>query len=164
MDLKPDWVVGFVDGEGCFYVGISRNRTMKTGYQVLPEFRIVQHKRDIQILYALKKFFGCGVVRKNHDDRYELRIRKRSCLKNVVEFFEKHPLKTKKNVDFKKFRKILLLMDRGEHLTADGLIKILEIAMDMNTKNHERLRQTLSEIRKRELDEDTVHPQTERLG
>ena len=163
MDLNPFWVVGFVDGEGCFYVGVSRNRIMKTGYQVLPEFRIVQHERDIQVLYALKKFFGCGVVRKNHDDRYELRIRKRDCLKRVVEFFEKHPLKTKKNVDFKKFRRILLLMDRGEHLTKEGLVKILEIAIEMNTGNHERLLETLREIR-RGLDEDTVHPQTERLG
>ena len=22
--LSPDWVVGFVDGEGCFYVGVNR--------------------------------------------------------------------------------------------------------------------------------------------
>ena len=164
--MNPFWVVGFVDGEGCFYVGINRNRTMKTGYQVLPEFRIVQHKRDVQILYALKKFFGCGVVRKNHDDRYELRIRKLSCLKNVVKFLEKHPLKTKKNVDFKKFRRIILMMERGEHLTYEGLLDILETAMEMNTGNHERLRETYREIKEklRGLDEDTVHPQTERLG
>ena len=147
MELNPHWVVGFVDGEGCFYVGVKRNRTTKTGYQVLPEFRIVQHKRDIQVLYALKKFFGCGVVRKNHDDRYELRIRKIECLKKVVEFFEKHPLKTKKNVDFKKFRKILLMMERKEHLTKEGLIKILEIALKMNTGNHNRLLETLREIK-----------------
>ena len=163
MKLDPFWVVGFVDGEGCFYVGINRNRTMKTGYQVLPEFRIVQHERDVQVLYALKKFFGCGVVRRNHDDRYELRIRKFDCLKRVVEFFEKYPLKTKKNIDFKKFRRILLLMERGEHLTKEGLIKILEIAIEMNSGNHQRLEETLREI-KRGLDEDTVHPQTERLG
>ncbi len=162
MDLKPDWVVGFVDGEGCFYVGVNRNRTMKTGYQVLPEFRIVQHERDIQVLYALKKFFGCGVVRRNHEDRYELRIRKISCLKRVVEFFEKHPLKTKKNVDFKKFRRIILMMERGEHLTREGLIEILKIAMEMNTGDHERLRRTLEEIQG--LDEDTVHPHSERMG
>ena len=163
MKLDPFWVVGFVDGEGCFYVGINRNRTMKTGYQVFPEFRIVQHERDVQVLYALKKFFGCGVVRRNHDDRYELRIRKLDCLKRVVEFFEKYPLKTKKNIDFKKFRRILLLMERGEHLTKEGLIKILEIAIEMNTGDHQRLKETLRDI-KRGLDEDTVHPQTERLG
>jgi LAGLIDADG endonuclease. len=58
MDLSPDWVVGFTDGEGCFFVGINPNPQTVTGYQVLPEFTIVQHKRDIQVLYALKRFFG----------------------------------------------------------------------------------------------------------
>ena len=72
MTLSPDWVVGFVDGEGCFYIGINEHPEMSAGYQVLPEFRVVQHERDIQVLYGLKEFFKSGVVRKNHDDRYEL--------------------------------------------------------------------------------------------
>ena len=38
---------------------------MLQGYQVLPEFRIVQHKRDIKLLYGIKKFFGCGIVTYN---------------------------------------------------------------------------------------------------
>jgi len=62
MKLEPNWVTGFTDGEGTFYVGINKNTTMAIGYQVLPEFRIVQHKKDIKVLYALKKFFwsrGC---------------------------------------------------------------------------------------------------------
>ncbi len=33
--LSPEWVVGFVDGEGCFYVGVNRQPTMKIGWQVL---------------------------------------------------------------------------------------------------------------------------------
>ena len=33
--LSPEWVVGFVDGEGCFFVGINRQPTMKVGWQVL---------------------------------------------------------------------------------------------------------------------------------
>ncbi len=36
--INPDWLVGFVDGEGCFYVGWNPNSTMKLGVQVLPEF------------------------------------------------------------------------------------------------------------------------------
>ena len=132
MDLNPDWVVGFVDGEGCFYVGVNPHPEMSTGYQVLPEFRIVQHERDIQVLYALKRFFRCGVVRRNHGDRYELRIRKLSCLQDVVAFFEKHPLKTKKQVDFAKFAKIIRRMAEGRHLSREGLIAIIEIAMTMN--------------------------------
>ena len=43
--LDPMWIVGFVDGEGCFYVGINQhNRTLK--WQLLPEFRVVQHERN----------------------------------------------------------------------------------------------------------------------
>ncbi len=132
MDLSPDWVVGFVDGEGCFYVGINPHPEMSVGYQVLPEFRIVQHERDIQVLYALKRFFRCGVVRRNRENRYELRIRKLACLLRVVDFFERHPLKTKKNVDFQKFARIVRWMAEGKHLEREGLIQIIELAMTMN--------------------------------
>ena len=69
MDLNAQWIVGFVDGEGCFHIGINKNQKMTLGVQVLPEFTVVQHQRDEQILYALKDFFGCGVVRKNHATR-----------------------------------------------------------------------------------------------
>lgn len=140
MKLSADWVVGFVDGEGCFYVGIYKHPEMTAKYQVLPEFRVVQHKRDIQILYAMKRFFKCGVVRQNHDDRYELRIRKMECLIKVVDFFQKHPLKTKKNVDFRKFAKIVRKMAQQKHLTNEGLKEIVKIAMEMNTGNHKHLK------------------------
>jgi len=146
MELTSDWVVGFTDGEGCFYVGIYEHPEMSAKYQVLPEFRIVQHKRDVQVLFALKKFFRCGVVRKNREDRMELRIRKISCLSSLVEFFERHPLKTKKNVDFKRFAKIVRKMENQEHLTRDGLEKIVRIAAKMNTGEHSRLNEILEKI------------------
>jgi hypothetical protein len=134
MKLEAQWVVGFVDGEGCFYVGINPHPEMSTGYQVLPEFTVVQHERDVQILYALKQFFGCGVVRRNHGDRMAYRVRKIEHLRErIIPFFEKHPLKTKKRLDFLKFRRILLLMERGEHLTSEGIEKIRAIAQTMNT-------------------------------
>lgn len=134
MKLEAQWVVGFVDGEGCFCVGISPHPEMSTGYQVLPEFTVVQHERDVQILYALKQFFGCGVVRRNHGDRMAYRVRKIEHLRErIIPFFEKHPLKTKKHLDFLKFRRVLLLMERNEHLTAEGIEKIRAIAATMNT-------------------------------
>ena len=148
MDLTPEWVVGFVDGEGCFFIDINPHAEMSTGYQVLPEFRIVQHQRDIQVLYALKRFFRCGTVRRNHGDRYELRIRKLSCLQRVVEFFEKHPLKTRKQVEFKKFARVIRLMSEGRHLTREGLIEIIEIALTMNCADRAKTRAILQEVRK----------------
>ena len=134
MDLEAQWIVGFVDGEGCFYVGVNPNKEMTTGHQVLPEFTVVQHKRDIQVLHALKKFFGCGVVRTNHGDRMAFRVRSLKHLEElIIPFFEKHDLKTKKRQDFISFRKILIMMNRGEHLTLEGIEEIKLIASKMNT-------------------------------
>ncbi len=149
MDLSPDWVVGFVDGEGCFYVGINPQPEMALGYQVLPEFRVVQHERDVQVLYALKRFFHCGTVRRNRENRYELRIRKFSCLQEVVAFFERHPLKTKKNVDFKKFARVIRLMAEGQHLTLEGLRQIIEITLSMNRANKVKAQEILAELEQR---------------
>ena len=132
--LEAQWVVGFVDGEGCFFVGINRHPEMSSGFQVLPEFTVVQHERDIQLLYALKGFFGCGVVRRNHAERMVYRVRGLDHLnEKIVPFFEQHPLKSKKRIDFIKFRKILQLMKNGEHRATEGIGKIREIAAAMNT-------------------------------
>jgi hypothetical protein len=45
MKLDAQWIAGFVDGEGCFHIGINQNKDMLLGYQVLPEFVVTQHKR-----------------------------------------------------------------------------------------------------------------------
>lgn len=133
MNLDAKWITGFVDGEGCFHIGISKHSEMKAGFQVLPEFTVVQHKRDIQILYALKQFFKTGVVRSNHGDRMAYRVRDKSqLLKNIVPFFIKHPLKTKKRLDFEKFKRVLGMMEAGDHLTLEGIEKIKKIASQMN--------------------------------
>ena len=134
MQLEAQWVVGFVDGEGCFHVDLNVHAEMPAGHQVLPEFTVVQHERDIQILYALKAFFGCGVVRRNHGDRMAYRVRsKEHLLRKILPFFMAHPLKTKKNIDFLKFRDVLLLMETDGHLTREGLDAIRAIASEMNT-------------------------------
>ena len=133
MNLEPQWITGFVDGEGCFHIGISRHPEMTSGFQVLPEFTVVQHERDVQLLHALKAFFKCGVVRKNHGDRMAYRVRGQKNLSQcIVPFFLAHPLKTKKRLDFDKFRRVILMMERGEHLTAEGLETIRQIAEQMN--------------------------------
>ena len=138
MKLDAQWITGFVDGEGCFYVGINPHEDMTAGFQVLPEFTVVQHERDVQVLHALKAYFGCGVVRVNHGDRMAYRVRGiKHLLEHIVPFFVKHPLKTRKNVDFQKFRHVLLLIDAGAHLTAEGIEKIRSIAGQMN-RGHSR--------------------------
>lgn len=147
--LNAQWITGFVDGEGCFHVAINRMPKMQIGWQVLPEFRVVQHKRDMQILHRIKETLGCGKVKQNHGDRFEVRVRGMEELKKVIEFFKKYPLQTIKRKNFETFCEIIEIMERKEHLTKRGLDKIARMASTMNQKvksayleSSETLRQT----------------------
>lgn len=139
MNLETQWIVGFVDGEGCFHVQINPVPSLKTGYQVLLEFVVCQHCRSENVLYALKARFKTGVVRRESSKKDETgrqyRVRNATALRTIiVPFFEKHELKTTKRIDFKKFRYILLMMDRKEHLTPEGVEKIRKIRSTMNLR------------------------------
>ena len=76
----------------------------------------------------------CGVVRKNHGTRLSYRVRgQENLLQRIIPFFEKHQLKTRKRVDFQKFRKVILMMEQKDHLNEDGLEKIRQIKATMNS-------------------------------
>src|SRR5438874_6645853 len=62
------WVIGFVDGEGCFSIGLVRQPNRggrsgyKTGYQVSHDFVVTQNASSVESLYELQEFFGVGQV------------------------------------------------------------------------------------------------------
>jgi hypothetical protein len=56
------WVVGFVDGEGCFSCPIQQNRSMGLGWQVQPRFVVVQGDKSQPALELLATVLGCGQI------------------------------------------------------------------------------------------------------
>jgi hypothetical protein len=147
--LDPRWVTGFVDGEGCFHISINKQPKMSMGWQVLPEFRIVQHSRDEALLNELQRFFQGGKVVVNHSTRKELRIRKLKELRKMIAIFERYPLMTRKSKDFEVFREILNMMDRHEHLTKKGLEKIANLCWKMNRKVKPRYLESSETLRRK---------------
>jgi len=133
------WIAGFVDGEGCFSCPIFRNRTTALGWQVQPEFTVVQSVRSRRVLEELAETFGCGHVTDNqrHDnhrtDLSRYRVTRLSELRDVIiPFFQVHQLRTSKRNDFEKFACIVDLMQLGTHRTMKGIEEIAEIAETMN--------------------------------
>ena len=147
--LNPDWITGFIDGEGCFHIGISKHPELRFKHQILPELTVVQHKRDIDLLYRIRSTMNCGVVRVNHGDRYCWRVRSLNNLANViVPFFERHKLRSKKRIEFLKFAKVVRMMVDKKHLTEEGFSKICKIASDMNRANKDKIRIKIESIPK----------------
>ena len=138
-NLNAQWIVGYVDGGSCFSIGISKNKEMSIGYQVLPEFVVTRDLIDIETLYSLKAFFKCGVVRKskgkNDGQQYCYRVRgQKHLLLHIIPFFEKHELRTLRKTNFINFRRVLLLMKEGEHLTEKGLERIRQLRKKIKIK------------------------------
>ena len=50
----------------------------------------------------------------------------------LIDHFDNYPLITKKRADFELFKRVLGLINRQEHLTPEGLIKIVSIKASMN--------------------------------
>lgn len=131
ININKDWLVGFTDGEGCFFIGVNKSEQMTVKFQVLPEFRLVQHRVDVDLLFSIQKFFGCGIVVSNKgnksNDILEYRVRGLSNFSNIIiPFFDKNPLLSKKKYDFECFKQVIKLMENGEHLTQNGLVKIID--------------------------------------
>ena len=136
--LDEKWIVGFTDGEGCFHISINKITKMSLGWQVLPEFRIVQHSKDEKVLFKIKDYFSFGDVKINridhHGTRKEFRVRGLENLNKLIKFFEENKLQTSKKKDFEIFKQIIQLMNNKEHLTNEGLKKIAKLISQMNRK------------------------------
>ena len=129
----PQWITGFVNGEGTFDIKIYSSKT-KTGYAVQLRFRIPQHERDTKLIELIIKYFGSGKIEKHTQfPSVTLVIVKFSDLiEKVLPFFELYPLIGIKQNDFLDWCKAAKLITDGSHLTIEGLNLIRIIKDGMN--------------------------------
>ena len=135
---SDDYLVGFVEGEGCFYIGIVKSKETITHWQVVYFFKVSQNPSGKIVLEKLKERLNCGYIKQNSrldetDKSLAYVVRDLpSIIESVVPFF-KGKLLTKKADDFDKFCQVIELVRKKEHLKKRGMTKILEIAYSMNT-------------------------------
>lgn len=134
-DISVDWLIGFTDAEGCFFINVRLNRK-KTGYWVSPAFILAQHSRDTTLFYLIKEFLSGGSVIKETTKPV---VRYRSdnlslILEVIIPLFDKNPLQSRKLKDYLSFCLVCQLMKNKAHLTEEGLASILEIKNNMNSK------------------------------
>lgn len=139
------YVVGLVDGEGSFHIAFPKRDDLVLGVSVIPEFHLSQHRDSRQILEIAQKLFGCGYIKENHRNSsdktlvYVVRAREDLLLK-IIPFFEFNQLKTTKAKDFQLFAQVLRLIHIGQHRTRKGLLKIIDLAYQMNRSGQRRTR------------------------
>jgi cytochrome c oxidase subunit 3 len=131
----PNWLVGFVDGEGCFYVKVTK-RSLSLVSQVTLSFALSQHSRDELLFKVIQDYLGYGIIEKvkTRPDAVVFVVYKFSDIySTVIPFFRRYPLQGVKLLDFNDFCVIANLVKNKEHLTIEGVEKIKNIKSQMNS-------------------------------
>jgi hypothetical protein len=132
LTMNPWFVTGFTDAEGCFSLSIIKNKELKTGWEVKIRFEIHLHKKDIDLLKRIKGFFNVGEIYDDEKESCNYMVRSVKDLAVIIDHFDKYPLITQKQADYILFKQALELINRKEHLTSEGLQKIVNIRASMN--------------------------------
>jgi len=149
------YLVGIVDGEGCFSASIKKQENTRFGYVIDPVFHVVQDKKGMTILKALKEVFSAGRVEQKHgQDEWQFIVDNRRQLKEkVIPFFKKYPLIIKRE-QFGLFAEIVERMERKEHWKREGFINLLKLTYKLTSGKRKRsLEEVLSSLKRRESSE-----------
>jgi len=141
--LDPHWVTGFVDGDGCFSIVILKNLESKLGWRVKPVFSISLHKKDRIILEKIQSYFGgIGNIYPQSINGIQYQVFSQQELADtIIPFFNKYTLLTQKWADFELFKRALEVINSKEHLTIEGLRKIVTLKASLNRGLPDELKQ-----------------------
>jgi hypothetical protein len=113
----------------------------------LPCFIIVLHKKDEILLKELQNFFGVGRVYKHGQTGIQYQVNSIIELQLIIKHFDKYPLLTKKRIDFLLFKDIVSIISQKEHLTPEGIFKLVSIRATLNKGLSESLKGHFSDVK-----------------
>nr|YP_010561529.1 hypothetical protein OSR58_mgp01 [Ganoderma flexipes]UYX56900.1 hypothetical protein [Ganoderma flexipes] len=131
-EIKPWFITGFVDAEGCFSIKIQQNAKLKTKWRVRPVFSITLHVKDLALLESIKNNLGVGNISKSGEKAVMYAVDSIKEIPVIVNHFDKYPLVTQKLSDYLIFKKCFDIIKQGNHLTERGLLEIIGLKSNLN--------------------------------
>lgn len=118
-----DWVVGFIDAEGCFSI-FNDDGSFR--------FKLAMnlHSDDVNVLWEIRDTFNIGNVNCYEEKKFATwAVYDEKELLYIISFFDNHHLQSKKYVDYKVFKKFLMrriyLKNNSLNLTSSKISTIL---------------------------------------
>lgn len=130
--MNPYHLTGFIDGEGCFNLTISKHSELVVGWMVIPTFKISLHVKDRALLESVQRSLGVGHIYKHGKNSLDLRVNGLKNLSVIIEHLDRYPLITKKFADYFLFKQAVKLIGLREHLTKEGLLNLVSLKASLN--------------------------------
>lgn len=134
VDSIPNlyWLLGFIQGEACFFISIYKSPKSKLGEALQLVFKITQHTRDLKLMEKIKEFLGCGRVEVRSTSGCDYTLT--SSFDILFKKLNFNLLLGLKLLDYNDFYKVYLLKKDKKHLTKKGLDVIKNIKMEMSNR------------------------------
>ena len=122
-----EWFVGFVDGEGCFFIDISKKNTISF------LLTIGIHLDDLGTLEFIKNRLNCGSIYTNRLATFN--VKRINDIQNIlIPLFDKFPLNGIKYLDYLTFKKAISIKLDESLSNSEKLQLITDLKDSMNTK------------------------------
>ena len=159
------FLAGFVEGEGSVCVSMKETPTRRFGFYVHPEFFLYQYRGYPQMLELARAMFGSGsMFPKPGNERvlvYAVSSRRAIALK-VIPFLRAYMTFAPRRAIYDRYCEIVEAMERKEHFTREGMVRIVEMAYALNPLSKGKARKrTMQEVIDRILRDYT--PDSDRL-
>ena len=140
------YFTGFVDAEGCFLINIRNNNKLKIGWNVELRFQICLHEKDTALLEQIKNCLGVGTIYKDvRRQAVKFLVLSIKDIAVIIDHFDKYPLITQKRADYELFKQAFIIISNKEHVTKEGLLKIVALKSSLNLGLPENLKIAFAE-------------------
>lgn len=146
--MDGQWLLGFIEGEGCFNISFIKIKGSKFGYSPRAMFIIKLTASEKEVVEKIRDFLG-GIGNiyhessestrriglKNARDCVSIRVTKLEELEKIAALLKNKDFVSKqKRHDFESWAKCIGLLKNKRHLDEEGFIEIARIREHMHTR------------------------------
>lgn len=143
-DLNNYWLAGFADADASFQIKIlHRKERNYERHEIRLNFQVDQKNK--YLLELIKNEFGGSIGHRKKVDCYYYGSVSFGSAFRVIQYFSKYHLLGTKYLNYIKWRKAYLIIQKKEHLTEDGFNKIKKLKYSMNSYSSETFPFTMSD-------------------
>ena len=129
------WLAGFIEGDGCFYVRVTKNNNCAT-YKIACLFELAQKTTEensmLDIMTKISEFLSTNIRVLKKWSQYRIRTSSYESNKILVSYFNKFPLFSSKYLDCLSWQKVLNIKIKKEQVKK--IEEINKIKNNMNSK------------------------------
>ena len=132
------WLSGFIDSDGYLFVRLN-NKSISCGFELVQACSDHNGRTKKDIMVLLAEFFNVNLTTVNKDycngkSQYAVRFTNVKSNLLLIEYLSSYSLFSSKVQNFYDFCEVINIINKKEHKTDKGLLRISEITKTMNNR------------------------------